>query len=148
MHNITMAIDLTVSKAAEGDLSTITNPASTPAQVAAALAVFQEASALADDSLDELIEIVYQIIMDGRNVDLQLPSGTISNRWIDQVRKDDPIPRGEYVILTGSMQLTCGASEAVPGDIGIPGDIYDFTIEQPDDEVQKTGKEGTLGGGD
>lgn len=146
IHDITIRLDLTVSTAAAGDLSVINNPASTSEQIAVALLAFQEAASLADDSIDELFDIVYQIIMDGRNVDLGLPSGTVSNRWIDQINKDDPVPRGEYVILTGSMILTCRAAETVSGDIGVAGNIYNIDINIPDDEVQKTGKEGILGG--
>ena len=146
-HDISFSVDLTVSAAAAGDLATINNISSTPVQVAAALLAFQEAAGRADDLLDDLFDIVYQILMDARNQDLGLPSGTVANRWVDQLNKDDPVPSGEYVILTGNMRLTCRAAEEVPGDIGVVGDkTFDFNIELENDDVQKSGKAGKLGG--
>jgi len=139
-HDITFNVDLTVSRAAEGDLSVITNPMSSQAQIAAALIAFNEASGLADESLDELADIIFSVLMDARNIDYGLPVGSVSNRWIDRISKDNPEPRGEYVILTGSLRLTCRAVENIAGDTGSGGDkIFDFDINLPDDDVQKTG---------
>lgn len=147
MHDMSFSVELTVAKAAAGDLSVINNPSSTPAQIAAALLAFNESAALADASLDELFDIVYQVLMDGRNIDFGLPVGTIANRWVDQLDKDLTEPRGLYVVLTGSMRLTCRAAEEILGTIGVPGDkVYDFNLEIPDDDIQKTGKSGPLGG--
>lgn len=138
-HNITFRIDMTVSKQAEGDLSVINNSSSSASEIATALAEFQEASSLADDSMDELYDIVYQIIMDARHIDLGLDKGIVSNRWISEMVKGQPIPRGESVVLTGSMFLTCNTVEIVDGDTGFEGTENDITIGIDGDDVQKTG---------
>ena len=138
-HIITYRIDLAVSKAAEGDLTVINNPVSTPAQIEAALSAFQEASDLADQSADELIEIVYQILMDARNVDLGFDPGTVANRWLTNIEKDNPLPRGDLVVLTASMRLTCSVSEDVLGDSGTDATEFDTVVDIEGDDVEKTG---------
>lgn len=140
LHDITFQIDLTLSTGAQGDLAVITDPNSTAPQVANAISLSQESSQLADESFDELVDKVYQILMDARNYDLGLTAGTVANRWINQINKNQPEPRGEYVTLTGSMLLTCRVSEAVDGDPGVTGNkIHETTIDIIDDDVEKTG---------
>jgi len=138
-HEITYKIELTVAKQTEGDLEVINNPGSTPLQIATALNLFAEASDLADQSWDELADIVYQILMDARNYDLGTQKGTISNRWIDGIQKDNPLPRGESVILTGSFNLTCQTVESVLGDTGTLGDDYDISLRFKDDPNNNAG---------
>jgi hypothetical protein len=113
-HDITFNIDCMVSKRAQVDLSAIENPAATPAEKAVALAAMRPAGRLADDSLDELFDIVYQVLMDAENLDLSLDF-EIANRWIERITKDSPIPAGEYCVLTGIIQLTCSIDEQVSG---------------------------------
>ena len=62
-NDVTYRVELTVSKAAQVDLSVINNESATPTQLAIAIAEFQEASQAADESLDELFEIIYQILI-------------------------------------------------------------------------------------
>jgi len=138
-HVITYRIDLSVSKAAVGDLSVINNPAATPVQISAALAAFQEAADLADQSIDELIEIVYQILMDARNVDLGFNAGGVADRWLSNIEKDNPLPRGDLVVLTASMRLTCSVSEDVLGDSGTAATEFDNVVNIEGDDVEKTG---------
>lgn len=122
MHDVTIKVDLSAARAAEGDLLALSNPDSTPAEFAAALSSFREAADIADDSLDELGEIVFQILMDGRNLDLGLAPGNVANRWIERIDKGEPSPRGELVVVSGSMDLTCRVAEALLGDAGVPSD--------------------------
>jgi hypothetical protein len=76
-----------------------------------------------------------------------MPKGTVSNRWIDRIQKDIPAPNGEYVILTGSMDLTVRAVEDVKGEEGFGiAEIYDVIVDQDGDDVEKAGVSGTLGG--
>lgn len=138
-NSLTYRIELTVSSAAKGNLSLINDSSSSAAQIATAIAAFQEASDLVDCYFDELVEEVYQIIMSGLNYDLGLPKGTISNRWIQAIQKDNPEPRGGYVTLTGAMNLTCNTAEQVPGDIGTLAQILDTTIDLEGDDVERTG---------
>lgn len=137
---VTFRVDMSVAKAATGDLSVINNPVSTPAQIQAALAAFQEASDLADQSFDELVDIVYQIIMDARNVDLGLSKGDVGSRWVESVSKDTPLPRGDLIVLTGSMRITCEVSEDILGDEGVTGaSSYDTVVDIEGDDVEQTG---------
>lgn len=117
-HNMTFGIGLTVSAPAKCSLSAINTPGATSGQIAAALAAMTEASYNADILIDELYELVYQILMDGRNLDLNLPVGTISNRWITKLQKDDPNNKGDLVVLTGSVTYTCNTSECPAGATG------------------------------
>jgi len=132
-HDITFRIELTVSKSANADLTVLNNPASTPAQIATALAAAQTAAEAADQSMDEFWSIIYLELMDGRNVDMQLPVGTISSRWIDSFQKDEPRPRGDLVVLTGIANLTLRTAEQIPGEIGTPGaNIIEKTLDIKD----------------
>jgi len=132
-HDITYRIEFTVSSPAIGNLAIINNPLSTPAEISAAITGIQESAYLADQSIDELFEIVYQILMDGNNIDMQLPIGTIANRWIDSIQKDEPRTRGDLVELTGSSNLTLRTSEQILGDPGTPGaNIIDTTLDVKD----------------
>jgi hypothetical protein len=139
-HDITFRIDLTVSKASEGDTATIENPSSTDAERAAALAAMMESQLLANDSLDALFNAVYQVLMDARHMDLGLPKGNVASRWVSQLEKDEPIERGNYTIITGSMLLTCTTSEPVYGLVGIEaGNIFDMELQLDTDEPGKAG---------
>lgn len=121
-HDVTLKIDLAVACATSGDLAALANPASTPAEYVAALESFQEGADLADASLDELADHVWNILLDGRNLDLGLTAGLTANRWIDSIVKGEPGPRGEYVVISGSLDLTCRVSEEILGDTGTPAD--------------------------
>jgi hypothetical protein len=139
-HDVTFNIDLTVSKAAEGDMSAIINPSATQQDIIDALANFSEASQLTDESIDQLINIIYQELMDAENYDLGMDVGIVSNRWINRIQKNDPLPRGEYVTITASMQLTCRVIEIVEGDTGTPGGkVFDTVVDIVNDDVEQTG---------
>lgn len=127
-HDITYNVWLTVSAASELDLSVINDESSTPEQVSAALLAEKEACEVADTSLDELIDIVYQILMDGNNIDVCLCKGIVSNKWIGSVSKDQPTASGDYVVLTASMPLTLRTFEDVPGDTGTIIEVMNTTI--------------------
>ena len=139
-NDMTLSIELTASAASSVDLAVIDNPASTPVQIEAAMVGFKEASDIADDSIDDLFEVIYQIIMDARNIDLGLPEGQVANRWVSTMTKNDPNPRGSLVVLTGLVDFNCDAEEQVPGDAGEPGvNPIDMAMEINEDTVQKTG---------
>jgi hypothetical protein len=152
-HDLTFKIDLSVASASKGDLASLSNPDSTGPQFVAALESFQEASDLANASLDELIDIVFNILMDGRNLDLGLETGYVANRWIKNVTKQGPLPRGEYVVISGSMDLTCGVAEEILGDPGVAADpdlgaVYaELEINMPDSEDPDEAKAAVRGGG-
>jgi len=144
-HNMTFNIFLTVAKSAECDLSVIDNPASTPVQISNAIAAAKNAAYLADKSLNELADHVYQILMDARNIDLQLPF-VVANRWIESIQKDAPLERGSLVVLTGLIPFTCTLDEQVEGDLGVAAvpPVFDTEIQPNEDDY---GKAGVLTGG-
>ena len=141
-HDITFRVEFTVAKAAQADLSVLNNPASTNTQRMAALTAAQEAALLADISMDELIEIIYQVFMDARNYDMGLSIGTVANRWISSVRKDEPRTKGDLVELTAAMTLTLRTAEQITGDTGTENaNIIDGTLDIKDNNPNIAGVE-------
>lgn len=138
-HDITYRIELTASEAAKIDKTVFDT--GTESQKAAALAAMLEAADEADDSMDELIDIAYQVIMNNDNLDLGLAIGVVTDRWVSNIQKDTPPPQGEYVILTASMLLTLKTSEEVTGDTGDTPDPVemDTTIKYQEDQDDKSG---------
>lgn len=133
-------IELSAAKEASIDLEVLNDDLATAEERATALASFQEAADLVDESFDELVDIIFQIIMDARNIDLGMPKGVVAERWLSQVKKDDPVPAGELAMLTGSMVLTCSVSEEAPGDPGVSGVKTMSTIVDIDgDDIEQTG---------
>jgi hypothetical protein len=142
-HDVTYRIELAASQPAKVNLAVIKDENSTQAQISAALDCFQDSSKLVDESFDELLDIVYQILMDGRNIYIgsEGPPYKVKNRWVSGMRKDDPVPQGEYVVLTGVIMFTCRLTEEVPGDTGVAAadDAYDMTLDLDGDDNEKTG---------
>lgn len=146
-HAVTFRIELTAAADAVGDLATIKSSGSTLAQKAAKLLSFQNAAQRCDCSLDEFIDIIYQILIDARNLDVGMEPGQVSNRWINRIEKDDIGDRGEYVTLTASMDFSMNTEEEILGDTGgIPGTGYGVIVDIDGDDVEKTGVKGNLGG--
>ncbi len=141
MHAINITINLYVSAKAKGDLDTLNNPSATPAEKQAALAAFVMASKQAHLSLNELFRIIYLILMDGNNIDLGLPTGTISDRWIANFTKNAPATQGELFLLTGTFTYNCKAYEDFTGATPVPSISIDTVIDIEDDDVEKTGVE-------
>jgi hypothetical protein len=139
MHDMTFNLDLTVSMPAKGDLATLENPNATAPELQAALASLQIAEFLVNQSWNDLAAIVYQILMDARNLDLGLAPIRVANRWVDQPLKDPVLRRGELVVLTGSMKLTARMPEELLGDAGIPFTVIDTEIEIDGDPIGRAG---------
>ena len=138
-HDITYRIELTVSAATKIDLSIISDENASEQERAIALDTMLEASGVADELIDELYEIVYQILMASVNIDMGIDVGEVSNRWIGQMQKDNPVQNGSLVVLTGSMFLKLTASEELTGlnPVG-NADIISITIDQKDDDTEQT----------
>ncbi len=142
----TWQIELTASSAASLDLSVMSSDSATATERAAALAALQEASYEADQSFDELVELAYQILMDGTNIDLKLGKGVLSSRWVSRVSKNEPQERGSLVVLTGLIEYRCVTSEdltgATPVAVNTDDDgtgFIDITVDIDGDDVEKTG---------
>lgn len=138
MHDMTFSLDLTVAKACTGDLATLDNPGSTALQLQTALANLKIAVHGADESLNELKELIYQEIMKGTNQNLGL-SVPVANRWVDEFNKDPLQTRGELAVLTGSMKLTARMDEQMIGEVGVPLMVFDTNIEQDGDVIGRAG---------
>jgi len=138
-HDITIEIDMTASAGAVGDLSILDDPLATAIQKAGAIAAIREASETADEKIDELIDAVYNILMDARYEGLLLDKGTISSRWIDRIQKDTLLERGEFVVKTANMKYTCRVQEYVSGDIGNTPNTVEIYSNMPNDGDTGTG---------
>jgi len=139
-HEVSYRIELAVAEDAAVNLAALKDENATDADREKAWKSFVDAGDAADDSFDELAEIVFQVIMDARNIDLGMPIGTVADRWVGQIRKDEPEPTGEFVMLTGAMMLTCSTSEEAEGDPGVTGAaIIDTTVDLEGDDVEKGG---------
>ena len=131
IHELSIDIDMSASAQAEGDVSVIESETSTFAQKSAAVAAIRTAAERADVHLDEVIDAVYQIVMDARNENLGLPVGVIASRWVERIQKDTLMERGDLVVKTATMRYTCRVSESVPGDIGNEPETVIFSSDNP-----------------
>lgn len=142
-HDMTFRVELTLAQTASTDLSVLNDPTATDQDRSNALRQSLEAGARADESFDELVDLVYQILMDARNIDVGLSKGSVANTWVSRVEKNDPLDRGEFLLLTGSMNFTCRASEDITGDPleaeDAGGKVIDTTVDVDGDNVEKTG---------
>lgn len=140
-HEMQFGIHMIVTAKARGDLTTLNDPSATAGQLSTALADFEKATDVADESFDELLDLVYQILMDNRHHFLDTSTlkddseemVTFGNRWVQGVEKDEPMPRGDLVTLTGSIRYTAEVIEEVTGADALSGEI---STEVVDVEVQ------------
>ena len=123
-HGMTFAVQLQLAAPAKIDVASIEN-AQSAQEFMSALGGMEEAAANADALWDELSGIVYGILMSPLNM---IP-GT-ADRWISSIQKDNPAPRGEYVLLTGTMDYTCTGPETVTGAVGVaPTEGVDIDLQ-------------------
>ena len=122
-HDMTFDIVLVEATPAKADLSKLNDENASAADKAAALRQMAEPSIEANRNMNVFIRIIIQILMDNRNEQMGMASPDdhpneklISNRWVNNVSKNDPVPDGEFVVLTASMRLTLTASENITGD--------------------------------
>ena len=132
------AIEFTVSAPSRGDLSVLDDPEASVASKQAALAGVKEASFEADNEIDELISIVWDILMGAENEDLGL-TGIVSSRWVDEAVKNDPNPRGSLVVLNGAMPYSCNVLETPPGETPLDSEGISLENDINEDDNQKAG---------
>lgn len=130
-HDLTIEIDMTASAKAIVDISILDSSTATEQQKAAALAGLKEAAESADEKIDELIDYVYQILMDARNDKIGFNSGEVSSRWIGGITKDAVIERGDLVVKTANMKYTCRVQEEIQGELGNQPDPAIFNSNVP-----------------
>jgi hypothetical protein len=138
-HEVTYQIDMSASAPAQADLSVLDSASSTPTQKAAAIEAIKEAAEIADTQIDELIDYVFNILMDARNESLGLTQGTIASRWIPGIQKDVIIEKGDLVLKTANMKYTCTVQETVAGEIGNEPDKTTFDSDVPIGDTEGAG---------
>ena len=149
-HDTEFEIVMTVAVAAKADLSVLNNPDSSEADRSQALRDMRLPSIEADSDMDSFIAMIWRILMDARNDQMGIdpPASrpnlkAVADRWVSNISKGDPVPQGEYVVLTASMRLTCSIEETIPGeelvnpgnktfesDITLEGDEAEQGVEQ------------------
>lgn len=135
-------IELSVAGDAKLDLETLKRVDAQSYEKAGVLATPQFASVVANESFDELMELVMQILLDPRNIDMGMPEGIVGKRWISDRRKDDPQLQGDLVVLTGVLVLSLLVEEQITGaPILGTGDIHNITLDGVDDDIERTGVE-------
>lgn len=148
-HDPVYLIELAVATAAEVDLATLNDDTASQNDKATALRNLSEAGKVADSQIDELIDDVWQTLMDNRNEQMGIKPPedrpnlkVVSSRWVSQIRKDNPSDDGEFLVLTASMRLTCRIEETVSGeDLPAVTDnaVYDSDIVLDGNEEAKQG---------
>lgn len=123
-HEMTFELSLLVASGGGITLPTSGDMGAYMTALAQSIASGQAADVLWDD----LVATIFNILADPRNVDLGLPPGTIGSVWIDSPNKDAPQDRGEFTLISGSMQFTCMGIEVATGETGIEGLMIDATI--------------------
>lgn len=140
-HDVTFRVEFTVCAPCEADLTILENSEATAGQLTTALEALKTAGQVANDSWDELFDLVWNILMDARNLDLGQSIGVLADRWISNVQKDNAEPAGEYVQLTGAAVLTLSTEELAQGEDGTATalEVIDGTIQNNDDTFTKVG---------
>lgn len=145
-HEIELALEYTVTAKAIMDLSIIDNPASTAAARSAAIAAMLTGAKIADDAMDEMLDDIWNIILDPVNADFGLNQYEIQDRWIEDFIKDEAQPKGEIIILTARSRLTLTAEEIPNSITPTPAEVFDATVDIEGDQENNAGAAGNLGG--
>lgn len=139
-HDIVYQLQLIVSADTEADLTILDNPNATDRARANALSRSRDAAEAIHEEMDEFMELIYQILMDRRNIDLGLDKGTIANYWIPRMQKDPvPFPQGERICVSGVITLTLRVDESLDGDEGQLAEEIDIQVDGYGDDTERTG---------
>ncbi len=152
-HDMTFDVLLVQATPAKVDLSALNDENASEDDKATALRQFTEPSIEANRLMNEFIRIIWQILMDATNEQMGMSPPAdrpklklVSTRWISNISKGDPVPDGNFVVLTASMSLTMTVSEDITGDdlpaTPVNGVVYDDNITL-DGDTAKQGVEVT-----
>lgn len=146
-HDMTFKFDLTVGSSGKIDLSGLES-ATSDAQRATIISNAQEALSVADDSLDEFIEIVFQVLMAGDNIRLGVDeesTGVLANtRMVKNVQKNEPVPKGEYAIVSATLTMACESSEELISTTEVEATDIKTDFEIQDDDASKASLESDI----
>ena len=142
-HNTEFGVQIVVSKAAEGDLATIDDPLSTALQLQTAIAGVASAEYLAEESFNEVVDLVWNTLIDPRNQGLGLDQNLVSSRWAPRIQKDKPLRQGTLVVIKGFIALEASVEEVATGDTPTPLDTIDMGVELNDSDDELAGTTNT-----
>jgi len=128
-HSCKFNIDLKLSQNTKVNLSTLEDSESTEGERATVLAALQDSKNLANTNLDDFINVVFGVLTDNRNLFLGLSKSIFANRWISNIKKEEPMYFGNSVICSAILTYECDVEETFVGDSGTAGDIIDLTIK-------------------
>ena len=100
------------------NLAVLRDLASTPEQLASAIAETDNAMMLLDEKIDDLLSLLFDIIMRPEN--RNLGADYITNRWVSRISKHDPEPMGAIITGAATITLTAQCSEEVTSEEGVP----------------------------
>ena len=140
IHEAKYNVLLTLAKPCYADLATLEDQTSTVSEITTALTAVQAANELADTAFDELVNIVWNILRDPQNEFLGLDRAnySIANLWIENVVKENPLNRGETVIISGSLNLSIRCVEYPPSATTTAGHAITNTIQATADKTGAT----------
>jgi hypothetical protein len=114
-HDVTVAVELLTAAKASADLSVLESPTATAGQISSALAATQKATEVADADADEFFDAIYQLLMAADQQDLGF-EGEVANRWAGRWHKGAPFMRGEYVIVSVTIEFSFRTFEDLTGE--------------------------------
>ncbi|MFP3041888.1 hypothetical protein LQZ19_08705 [Treponema primitia] len=135
-HSATIKIELLLGAVATVDLATLKSPTASPADIAAALANSTNATAEVDAKADELLSLLFDIIMQAGNRTLGLDYNPA--RWITAMQKYPPQTQGEIVLMPASMTMTYEVPEYTTSEEGVPGEVIDTIAQMTADTTGET----------
>ena len=147
-HDMAFEVVLTVAAKATADVATLENENSTEPQRATALANVNTAAALIDDKMDDLIDVVWNVLMDARHEDLgsddvgnPIAELDVFDRWVQGQKKSEPFIEGEDAVLRTKMLFTIGGLEQTLGEEPalLEKPVFDIDISEDGDDETKTG---------
>ena len=133
-HDVTFNIHLSAAAKATVNLKVLKDENATPAQYAVALAEADSASMLLDAKVDNLLSVLFDIIM--RPQHRNLGTDYVTNRWLSSMKKYNPNAMGAIVTCVATITLTAQCVEEVTGEEGIPGNTIDTVVEFGDGSRQ------------
>lgn len=129
-HDFEFSVQLYVAAPCKGNKAVLESDTSTAGEKSAALLAVTGSQVVADRAMDELIRMVVQIIMSPTNEQLGMPMldsngdpvtnynqgrKQVSSRWLSNIRKSQPIDRGNLVVIPAIMTLSGILDETVTG---------------------------------
>lgn len=130
-HNAIATVRMMVSESARADLAVLNDPNSSEADRMNALASSMDAEQRANERLDELFSMMFNLIMggDGEHFGNDQKPYTISDRWCEDFRKDSVLKDGSLIVVNGYFDISFRVEEIPTGHVPVDGNILDGKID-------------------